>query len=371
MMADDPVFNHLPIALVGPLPPPSGGMANQTRQLARLLQESGLHVELVQVNSPYRPAWISLIPMVRAIFRLAPYLVQLWQVAGRVNLMHVMANSGWSWHLFVTPAVWVGWLRRVPIVINYRGGEAEAFFSRAWRWVRPAIVKADLVAVPSGFLEAIFAQRGIKTEIVPNIIDLQCFYPSEVQYELQFHLLVARNLEPIYDIATALKAFALLKKYFPSTKLSVAGSGPLRANLEQLAIDLGISDMVTFTGRLDNRQMAVLYRNANLLLNPSLADNMPISLLEALACGVPIVSTNVGGIPYLVEHERTALLVNPNDDSAMAAAAIRILSDPTLAAALRAAGLAEVQNYTWKKVRERLFSVYAKVLIDKTIVKRR
>lgn len=364
-MANDPVFNHLPIALVGPLPPPSGGMANQTRQLARLLQESGLHVELVQVNSPYRPAWISLIPMVRAIFRLAPYLVQLWRIIGRVRLMHVMANSGWSWYLFVTPAVWIGWLRGVPIVINYRGGEAETFFSRAWRLVRPTVVKADLVVVPSSFLEAIFARREIKTKIVPNIIDLQYFYPSEVQHDRGLHLLVARNLEPIYGIATALKAFSLLKKDFPSAKLSVAGSGPLRLELENLANSLGIAESVIFTGRLDNLQMAGLYRRVDLLLNPSLADNMPISLLEALACGVPIVSTNIGGIPCLVEEGQTALLVDPDDAEAMAKAATRILRDPVLAASLRVNGLALVQNYAWQKVREQWFSAYASVLQGK------
>ncbi|MBK8750316.1 MAG: glycosyltransferase family 4 protein [Candidatus Competibacteraceae bacterium] len=364
-MADDPVFNHLPIALVGPLPPPSGGMANQTRQLARLLDESGLHVELVQVNSPY-PIWISQVPIIRAVFRLAPYLVQLWRVTRRVRLMHIMANSGWSWYLFVTPAVWIGWLRRVPVVINYRGGEAETFFSRAWRWVRPTVVKADLVVVPSGFLEAIFARRKIKTKIVPNIIDLQHFYPSEVQHDRELHLLVARNLEPIYDIATALKAFALLKKDFPSTKLSVAGSGPLRLELGKLADSLGIAESVTFTGRLDNAQMAELYRSVDLLLNPSLADNMPISLLEALACGVPIVSTNVGGIPCLVEEGQTALLIDPGDAEAMAKAATRILRDPILAASLRVNGLALAQNYAWSKVREQWFSAYAGVLQGKS-----
>lgn len=359
------VFHNFPIALVGPLPPPSGGMANQTRQLARLLKNSGLQVEVVQVNPPYKFIWISKIPVIRALFRLAPYFIQLWQAAGRVQLIHVMANSGWSWHLFATPAIWMGWLRGVPVIVNYRGGEAGAFFDRAWRWVRPTVAKAALVVVPSGFLEAVFFRRGISTRIVPNIIDLDCFYPSEINYgcyKNKPHLLVARNLEPIYDIATALKAFSLLKKDLKKATLSIAGSGPLRLELEKIADSLGISESVTFTGRLDNTQMADLYRRADLLLNPSLADNMPISLLEALACGVPIVSTNVGGIPYLVKADQTALLVEPGDAQAMAMAALQVLNNSILAANLRTNGLAVIQNYSWPNVREQWFKVYSDTL---------
>jgi glycosyltransferase involved in cell wall biosynthesis len=369
MMPAHSTLRHLPIALIGPLPPPSGGMANQTRQLARLLEESGLQVELVQVNLPYCPTWIVSIPFIRALFRLIPYLLRLWRIAGQVRLMHVMANSGWSWHLFAAPAVWIGWLRKTPVIINYRGGEAEAFFGYSWRWVRPTVTKATFVVVPSGFLENVFARRGISTRIVPNIVDLECFYPNNDRQEHPLRLLVARNLEPVYDIATALKAFALIKKQYTDAKLSIAGSGPLLLDLKQLSEQLEIAESVTFTGRLDNKKMAEIYRGTDLLLNSSLADNMPISLLEGLASGVPIVTTNVGGIPYLVEEGQTALLIDPNHPQAMAAAAMQVLSDPDLAALLRKNGLAVVQNYAWSKVREKWFAVYIDALQDDRLKK--
>lgn len=361
-MQADSMLRHLPIALIGPLPPPSGGMANQMRQLAQLLEESSLRVEVVQVNPPHRPTWISRIPAIRAFFRLVPYLFRLWRVVGKVHLIHVMANSGWSWHLFAAPAVWIGWLRKTPVIINYRGGEAEDFFRYSWRWVQPTVNKATFVVVPSKFLEKVFARRNISTRIVPNIINLKIFYPNNHRQSHPLHLLVARNLEPIYDIATALKAFGFIKKKYPYAKLNVAGSGSLRLDLEQLSKQLGIAESVTFTGRLDNKEMAEIYRNTDLLLNSSLADNMPISLLEALACGVPVVSTNVGGIPYLVEDGRTALLVDPGNAEAMAMAATQILDAPEFAALLRKNGLAVVQNYAWCKVREQWFSVYMDAL---------
>ena len=130
----------------------------------------------------------------------------------------------------------------------------------------------------------------------------------------------------------------------PAARLSVAGSGPLREELEQLAATLGVADRVRFTGRLDRDQMAALYREADLSLNPSHVDNMPNSVLESLASGVPVVSTDVGGVPFIVEHGRTALLVPANDAQAMGAAALQLLTDPACAAGLRSAGLQAVQR---------------------------
>lgn len=349
------------LALVGPLPPPSGGMANQTRQLARLLEQEGIFIEIVQVNASYRPEWIGALRGVRALFRLLPYLAKLWRASKRVQLFHIMANSGWAWHLFAAPAIWIAWLRRVPVVVNYRGGEADSFFERQFRWVKPTLLLARNVVVPSAFLERIFNKREIAVEVVPNIIDLSRFFPVPRERG-RFHLIVTRNLEDIYDIPTALRAFAIVRQHLPSARLTVAGSGPKLAELQQLCDEMGITSAVCFTGRLDNEQVADLYRLADLMLNPSLADNMPISLLEAMASGVPVVSTNVGGVPYLVKDGMEALLVPPGDALAMADASLKVLQDRELAVRLVSAGIQAARRYTWSEVKPRLFSVYARVL---------
>lgn len=349
------------IGLVGPLPPPSGGMANQTRQLARLLGEEGLDVELVQVNAPYSPAWIGALRGVRALFRLLPYLIRLWRVAGHVRLIHVMANSGWAWHLFAAPAVWVAWLRRVPVIVNYRGGEADQFFAQQFRWVKPTLTRASAVVVPSGFLEAVFNKRDVAVQIVPNIIDLSRFYPVPFAVKGE-HVVVTRNLEDVYDIPTALRAFALLRQQLPDARLTIAGSGPRLAMLQALCESLNIASAVHFTGRLENDKVAELYRSADLMINPSLVDNMPISVLEAMASGVPVVSTNVGGVPYLVKDGTEALLVPPGDAAAMAQASLKVLQDREIARKLTGAGILAAQRYTWAEVKPRLFAVYARVM---------
>jgi glycosyltransferase involved in cell wall biosynthesis len=356
-------FGGLRVALVGPLPPPEGGMANQTLQLAELLRGEGADVSTVQVNAPYRPRWIEKVRGVRAVFRLVPYIVRLWGVAGHVDVVHIMANSGWSWHLFATPAVWVAKARGIPSVVNYRGGEAESFLARSGGVVLKTLRCASAVAVPSAFLEQVFRRRDIRTTVVPNIVDTEHFLPSGRMAENRAaHLVVARSLEPIYDIPTALRAFHLVREEFPDATLTVAGAGPEREALLALASELGVAGAVSFRGRLDRDEMAELYRSASVVINPSRVDNMPNSVLEAMASGVVVVSTDVGGVPFIVRDGVTGLLVPAGDHAAMAETVRRVLRDPQLARRLREAGFADIQQYTWGRVRQKWADVYASVL---------
>jgi glycosyltransferase involved in cell wall biosynthesis len=349
------------IVLVGPLPPPSGGMANQTRQLAHLLASEGCEVTVVRANAPYWPAWVARLRGMRALFRLFPFVRHLWRSVGGAELVHVMANSGWAWHLFAAPAIWIAWLRGVPVVVNYRGGDADAFFARQFRLIRPTLARAGVVVVPSAFLNAIFGKYGVATSIVPNVVNLDAFFPAAALPDKP-HLLVTRNLEPIYDIGVVIRAFAIVAARHDEARLTVAGSGPDRAMLERTAAELGVADRVRFTGRVDNAELPAFYRAASVVVNASLVDNLPISLLEAMASGVPIATTDVGGIPYVVQHEMTALLVPPRDAVAMADAVLRLLEDRPLARRLREAGIEAAQRYAWPNVRGELFAGYARVL---------
>ena len=337
-------------------------MANQCEQLLRLWRVEGVTVELVQTNAPYRPAWVGGVPVLRAGFRLMPYLARLWRAFGRAEVVHVLANSGWSWHLVAAPALWLARWRGVAAVVNYRGGEADAFFSAAPRHVLRALARAELRVVPSTYLLRVFARQELDAEVVPNIVDLSRFAPAVSGGLREFgnapHLLVSRNLEPIYDLPTALHAFALLRQTLPGARLTLAGSGPEEPALRRLAGELGLADAVVFTGRIENARMPALLAQADLLLNPSTVDNMPISILEAFASGVPVVSTRAGGIPDLVADGVDGLLVPVGDPAAMAAAALRVLTDPALAARLRAAGLDAAQQYAWPQVRGQWLSVY-------------
>ena len=357
-------FGTAKIALVGPLPPPQGGMANQTSQLARLLEGEGAAVNVVQTNVRYQPGLIEGVRGVRALFRFVPYLRALRRAARDATLFHVMANSGWAWHWFAAPALYVAHTSDVPVVLNYRGGDAERFFARSYRAVERSLRWADDVVVPSRFLKEVFEKFGARARVVPNIIDLDLFRPSS-QGSLNGsgpRVLIARNLEPIYDIETGIRAFARLRASFGEATLDVAGSGPERARLEALAGELGLTGAVRFLGRVDNDDMPKLYAAADIALNTSLVDNMPISLLEALASGVPVVSTDVGGVPELVEDAREALLVPPREPESTAHALVSLWRSPEKRSALRNAGLKKARTFGWDVVRAQWAEVYGDVL---------
>jgi glycosyltransferase involved in cell wall biosynthesis len=301
------------------------------------------------------------VPLLRACFRLIPYLFRLWRAAGHNQLFHIMANSGWSWHLFAAPAIWIARMRGIPAVVNYRGGEAESFLNSAAVVVRFSMRRAAVLVTPSGFLQQVFGRFGMEARIVPNIIDLAKFHPGETPSG-DVHIVVARNLERIYDIASGLRAMALLLRRYPGARMSVAGSGPERASLERLAQELGIAGQVRFTGRLDSMEMAALYRSASLCLNTALVDNMPNSILEALACGLPVVSTEVGGVPFLVRHGETALLVQPGDAEGMAQAMMRLIEDNDLRETLVRNGRDYVKAFTWERVCAQWLDTYRDAL---------
>lgn len=353
----------LRLGLIGPVPPPSGGMAMQTAQLARLLRAEGLPVELLASNAPYRPAWAGKLPGLRALFRLLPYLLSVWRLAGRVDVIHLMANSGWSWQLFAAPVLWLSPLRGTPVVVNYRGGEARDYFQRSFRWVRPSLRRAARVVVPSGYLQSVFAEFGVAARVIPNIVDLELFRPGRPRaYHEPPVLVITRNLEAIYGIDSALQALVLLGQQGVKAELRIAGSGPQEAALRARAASLGVAGQVRFEGRLDRDAILKLYADADLMLNPSRVDNMPNSVIEALACGLPVVSTNVGGVPYIVEHEQTALLVPVDKPEAMAAAVLRLCREPDLGARLRSNGLRQVQAWGWPAVRHQWLSVYRELV---------
>jgi glycosyltransferase involved in cell wall biosynthesis len=344
-------------------------MANQTKQLERLLSKEGAKVTLVSTNAPYRPAFMGRFPGVRAFFRLVPYRARLRSAAKGATLFHVMANSGWAWHFFAAPALRAAHRAGVPAVLNYRGGDAERFFARSFPAVDKTLRTAAAVVVPSDFLRGVFARRGVTTDVVPNVVDLERFRPGTTSNnggglvrrslgEGGPRLLIARHLEPIYDVETGLRAFQLLRQRYPTAVLDVAGAGPDRERLERLSEELGLERSVRFLGQVENETMPSLYQSADIALNPSLVDNMPISILEALASGVPVVSTSSGGIPAMVKAGEEAVLVSPRDPEAMAKAVAALWDAPERRSALREAGLRKASTFGWSSVREEWQRVY-------------
>jgi glycosyltransferase involved in cell wall biosynthesis len=115
---------------------------------------------------------------------------------------------------------------------------------------------------------------------------------------------------------------------------------------------------VEFLGYVPQEDLPAVYEKCDILLNASLADNFPGSLVEAAAAGLIVVSTGVGGIPFIFENDKNAILVEPGDWAGLAAGALRVLEDPALASRLAKDALKQCQEYDWKNVRRLLYPMY-------------
>lgn len=339
-------------------------MAVQTQLLQRLLQQEGHQVVLVPVNLSF-PGWLAFvesIPGIRTGIRFLLFSLRLFRIGNRIDLYHILANSYISFFLVTMPAVLIARLRRVPTVVNYRGGLARQFLQRYHRIVRPILQWADVITVPNGFLKSVFNDFAIPTEEVPNVLPFESEqFSSRPEKNGSINIFISRQLEELYNIPCALRAFKKIKQQWPEAELRVAGEGSLRASLESFVQEQGLKG-VAFLGGLDTGEMIRELAAATVMLNPSNADNMPISILEAFAAGVPVVSTNVGGVPYLIRDAETGLLVQAGDARAMADAVDRLLRDPELHERIKQQARVAVQQYTWLNVKERLFKVYREVL---------
>jgi phenylacetate-CoA ligase len=243
------------------------------------------------------------------------------------------------------------------VILHYHGGSAGAFLRR-WFWLaRLALEVADRIVVPSGFLAAVFLRHHLRTVEIPNILALDRL-PFRERSPLQPHVIMARHLEPEYNVACGLRAFALLRQSYPRATLTIAGDGSEKAMLAALCHELGITDSVTFTGNVENTQMKALYDRADIYLNSSRVDNQPVSILEAFACGLPVVSTAVGGIPFMTRHGEDAMLAPDNDAAQLAAHLIALLQDGTLSARLIHQARQRIQEHSWTPIYNKLLRLY-------------
>ncbi|HWP59892.1 MAG TPA: glycosyltransferase family 4 protein [Candidatus Acidoferrales bacterium] len=343
------------VVLIAPGPPPFGGMALQAEALERHLRAEGIEAARVVTNPPLRGR-IARARGVRTVCQTGVYLASLARALPGADVVHVLAASYWYFFLRVVPAVLLGRCLGCRVVLNYRGGAAPRFFAR-WRGLLGAVLRlAHVVVVPSPFLERVFAQHGLRARVISNIVDLERFRFRKRE-RLSPNLLVSRNLEPVYNVELALKAFARVKAKYPAARLEILGSGTQEAQLKSWVRARNLKD-VYFHGAVPNEDVPRYLERADILLNPSRVDNMPINLLEAFAAGVPVVSTRVGGIADLVGDEESALLVEAGDDAAMAEKIEILLGHPAKVRSITAKAREICQNFSWNAVRKDWLAAY-------------
>jgi L-malate glycosyltransferase len=347
------------VAIVAASPRIVGGHAVQAQRLIQRWRDEGtVEAWLVPIDpEPPRPlAWAMRVKYLRTMVTQLCYWPLLLRELRRADVVHVFSASYTSFLLAPLPAFVIGKLLGKPVIINYRSGEAPDHLTRS-RLARAVLRRSDLNIVPSRFLADVFAQFGLSARIVPNTIDLAVFRYRE-RVPLRPHLLSTRNFEALYNVACTLRAFARVQREHPAATLTLVGSGSEEARLRRLAVELGLRD-VRFTGSVPAADIHACYRDADVYVQTPSIDNMPGSVLEAFASGLPVVSTNVGGVPAILTDGLHGLLAADDDDEAVAGRILTLLERPDFARRLARNALETCHAYEWASVRSQWLDAYA------------
>lgn len=345
------------IALIASSPRSPGGQGVQASLLLEYLRSEGYEVTFIPIDPrfPRGVRWLKRFPYVRTLINQALYCVSL-RGLHRADAVHIFSASYWSFLLSPVPAIAVARALGKRIILHYHSGEAEDHLARWGGLVHPWLLRADEIVVPSEYLRKVFARHGYRTRVIRNVVDTSAFRYRE-RAPLRPRLLSTRNLDPYYRVDNTLRAFAILRRRYPDGTLTIAGSGTEESRLRALADSLG-SRGVRFLGAVEPRSVPALYEQADILLNSSILDNQPVSVLEAFAAGLPVVSTGAGDLASMVRDGETGLVVPPMQPGSMAGAVTALLETPALAARLAARARQEVEKYSWSRVREQWAAVF-------------
>jgi glycosyltransferase involved in cell wall biosynthesis len=346
------------VAIIAPSTRWIGGQGVQANLLARRWREDpAVKIDLIPID-PEFPRWLGWaerIPYVRTLARTPLYLAALWRGMRDAEIVHIFSASYWSFLLAPAPALLVAKLRKKATLINYHSAEARDHLRR-WRTAALILRRADRLVVPSAYLAEVFREFDLRAAVVPNAVDLDQF-TYRPRKPLKPSLLCTRGFDPYYSADLVVRAFERIKNEIHEAYLYLVGKGGTEKAVRTLVRELGLTD-VEFTGPVSHDEIGRFYRQSDIFINASWLDNMPLSILEAFASGLPVVSTAPEGIRYLVEHERTGLLCSVGDFQALAKNVLRLLRDPNLAERLARNAFEETRRYRWEVIRRQWLDVY-------------
>ncbi len=346
------------VTIVAASPRYVGGHSVQAALLLRSWRnDTEVDAKFVPVDPtfPSLLKWVGHIPLLRTLVRQPIYLFQLWRGLKGADIAHIFSASYSSFLVAVAPALWVAWRRGAKTLVHYHSGEARDHLQR-FPGARRALKRADRLAVPSGYLGDVFREFGLETQAIPNVVDCSQF-AFRLRRDVRPHLICTRGFHPYYCIDVVVRAFAEVRKMFPEAQLDLVGAGPLEKEIRALVRELKLTG-VEFKGVVAHDEIGPLYDQADIFINASKLDNMPVSILEAFASGLPVVSTEPEGMRYLVENGRTGLLSVPGDAQALAENVLRVLRHPELAYGLVLNAQRETERYSWGVVREQWMEIY-------------
>ena len=338
------------ILLVGNFLSSQGGNLTIAEELALYFERAG---DSIVTTSSMRSRLLRLLNMLFTVYaRRTDY---------EIVLVSVFSGPAFLWAEMVSRLLE---LLRKPYILSLHGGELPAFASRWSGRVKRLLQNANMVTAPSPYLQT--AMRSYREDIVlvPNPLDLQN-YPFRLRSMPKPHLVWLRAFHNIYNPQMAPLLIANLLPSFPEITLTMIGpdkgDGSLQAT-QTVIEELGLQNHIRIMPGIPKNEVSAYLGCADIFINTTNVDNTPVSVLEAMACGLCVVSTDVGGIPDLLDAGQDALLVPPNNPETMTNAIKRILTESGLAAWLSANAGKKAAQFDWPTLLPKWESVFEKTI---------
>lgn len=329
------------ILLICNYKPGVGGISGQVEILQRKLQKDGHTADIFSTKGSF-------------LWRIG-LLCRLCKQLKTYDILHIHCCSGWGF-LPAVVGVAVGRRQKKRIVLTYHGGGGERFFDQHSQLVRHHLMRTDQNIVLSGFLAQVFDKHKIPYTIIPNIIELDGSHYRE-RINMCPNYICVRAHEPLYNISCILRAFKKVLTELPEATLTLVGDGSQHSTLVELAKEMQLQN-ITFTGRVDNSEIYRQLDRADIMLSAPTVDNMPVSLLEAMNAGLLVISSRVGGVPYMIEDGKTGLLFDSDNADQLAERMLWAVAHPAECLAIVRRAQQEVDRYQWTNVKDKLYTAY-------------
>jgi glycosyltransferase involved in cell wall biosynthesis len=334
---NDPVGAALPrLLIIGPMVGRFPGfVTTQGEVLSDLLKTDGVSV-------------LEKSPIPNRYLRAADILWGMLHWRSLYDVVFLQAYGGPSFVLEDTVTRIAGMLKK-PVVMVLRGGAFIDFMDRYPGWSHRVLSRAECLVTPSEFLARPLRSRGFLPSVVPNVLALER-YPFRLRKDPRPRILWMRTFHPVWNPELAMKTFLELLKRRPDAVIVMAGQDKgLEEKMKHFAVQSGIEHAVTFPGFLNFDQKIREFERADVFLSTNRVDNTPVAVIEACACGLPVVSTSVGGVPDLITDQVDGLLADQNP-RALAATIERVFDEKGLSARLSLNARRLAEGFAWEVV---------------------
>lgn len=282
-------------------------------------------------------------------------ILKLFITARKYDVLHIHACSDRGFLPAIVGA-YVGKIYRKRTILTYHGGGADAFFAKKINLVRNTLRKFDSVIVLSGYLKKIFDNYNLPCITIPNIAEFdENLYKAKTYIEPKY--ISVRHLRELYNVKCILKAFEKVKKVIPSATLTILGDGDQKEMLQHWVIEHNLKDVI-FVGAVPHNKMNEYLSQNEIFLSAPKTDNMPMSILEAYNAGLLVISSSVGGVPYILEDNKVGLLFESDNAEELASKMIQAVQNEQRTIEMIKNAYQSLDMYKWENIREKLLEIY-------------